>query len=221
MTSDVDLAEMYDRRFAGEAKFRSAMWQLLCRSFFQRYIDRNATVLEIGAGHCEFINSIDARNKIAVDLSTDTHLYAAPGVRVIHSASTDLSALDDHSVGVAFASNFFEHLSRPDILTTLRELRRVLVPGGRLLILQPNIRYCYRDYWMFFDHITPLDDHSLVEALQLSGFEATEVIRRFLPFTTKSALPKSLLLLRIYIAVPLLWRLFGAQSFVVARPSRS
>jgi len=221
MSSGVDLARMYSRRFSGDAPFRMAMWQMLCRTFFQRYIDRNSTVLEIGAGHCEFINSIEAARKFAVDLSTDTEQHAAPGVNVVRSASTDLSALSDHSADVAFASNFFEHLSRPDILATLRELKRVVAPEGRLLILQPNIRYCSRDYWMFFDHITPLDDYSLVEALELSGFEAIEVIRRFLPFTTKGGLPKSLLLLRIYLAVPLLWRVFGAQSFIVARPARS
>ena len=218
MSSGTDLAGMYDRRFAGEAQFRVAMWQVLCRKFFQRYVDRNATVLEVGAGHCEFINNIEAAKKIAVDLSNDTPHYANADVTVIQSASTDLSAIAAHSADVAFASNFFEHISKPDILTTMRELRRVLRPDGKLLILQPNIRYCARDYWMFFDHITPLDDSSMVEALELCGFEAVEVIRRFLPFTTKSALPKSLALLRVYLAVPLLWRFFGAQSFVVARP---
>ena len=86
-----------------------------------------------------------------------------------------------------------------------------------MLILQPNVRYCYRDYWMFFDHITPLDDRSLVEALEMTGFRPTTVIARFLPFTTKSRLPKSIALLRIYLSIPLLWRVLGAQSFIEAR----
>jgi SAM-dependent methyltransferase len=218
MSSNADLPGLYERRFAGEDAFRNSMWRILCRTFFQKYIDPGATVVEVGAGHCEFINQIGAARRIAVDLSTDTANYAAPGVEVVTSASTDLSAIENGSADVAFASNFFEHLSRPDILSTLRELRRVLRPDGRLLILQPNIRYCYRDYWMFFDHITPLDHHSVVEALEMSGFAPVQVIARFLPFTTKSALPKSLLLLRIYLALPILWRFLGAQSFIVARP---
>lgn len=221
MTAELDLAAIYDRRFAGEAKFRTAMWRVLCRRFFQRYIDERATVLEIGAGHCEFINNIGAARRVAVDLSPDTPRYAAAGVEVIVSVSTTLSAIGNHTVDVVFVSNLFEHLSRSEILATLRELNRVLVPHGRLLVLQPNIRYCYRDYWMFFDHITPLDDRSLIEALQLTGFVPVTVIPKFLPFTTKSALPKSLTLLRIYLAVPLLWRMFGAQAFIVARPSGS
>ncbi len=216
---ELDLTAAYERRFAGEAVFRNAMWRILCQRFFQAYVDRAATVLEVGAGHCEFINNIAAGKKVAVDLNPETARHAAPDVTVIHCASTSLAGIEDRSVDVAFASNFFEHLSRADILATLQELRRTLRPSGRLLILQPNIRYCYRDYWMFFDHITPLDDRSLSEALENSGFTVERLIRRFLPFTTRGRLPNSLTLLHIYLSVPLLWRVFGAQSFIAARPT--
>ena len=217
MTTDLDLAGVYRRRFSGEDAFRNAMWEVLCRRFFQKYVDSGAAVLEVGAGHCEFINNIRAGRKIAVDLNEDTPRLAASDVEVIHAPSTDLSAVAGRSIDVAFASNFFEHLTRPDILATLNGMARVLKPDGRLLVLQPNIRFCYRDYWMFFDHITPLDDRSLVEALEMCGFTPVKVIERFMPFTTKSSLPQSLLLLNVYLSFPILWRFFGAQSFVVAR----
>lgn len=221
MSPELDVAAVYDRRFAGEAAFRDAMWKVLCSRFFQRYVDRDAVVMEVGAGHCEFINNIAARRKIAVDLSMDTPNYAHPNVEVVTTSAADLRAIPDGSVDVAFASNFFEHLSRDEIVLTLRELRRTLSERGRLLVLQPNIRYCYRDYWMFFDHVTPIDDRSLVEVLQMTGFAPVHLIRRFLPFTTKGRLPSSLALLKIYLAVPLLWRFFGAQTFVVAKLTKS
>lgn len=217
MNGDI-LPDLYRRRYADDARFRTAMWVVLCRRFFQAWVDPGAAVVELGAGHCDFINNIVAGRKIAVDLSPDTATHAATGVQVVTSLSTDLSAIADRSADVVFASNFFEHLTREDILATLREVKRILDPDGRLLILQPNIRYCYRDYWMFFDHITPLDDRSLIEALETTGFTPVKVIRRFLPFTTKSRLPKSVALVRLYLAVPLLWRVFGAQSFIAARP---
>jgi SAM-dependent methyltransferase len=217
MSGEFDLPRLYERRFAGDAEFRNAMWKLLCERFFQKYIDPATTVLEIGAGHCEFINHIAARRRIAVDLSTDTAGHAAPDVEVLTAPSTNMDQIADGSVGVAFASNFFEHLTRADIVATMRELHRVLVPGGRVLILQPNIRFCPRDYWMFFDHITPLDDRSVVEALEMTGFTPEKVIARFLPFTTKSHLPKSITLLNLYLRIPLLWRVLGAQSFIAAR----
>jgi SAM-dependent methyltransferase len=117
---------------------------------------------------------------------------------------------------VAFASNFFEHLRRDDIAETMRQVAGVLRPGGRFLVLQPNYRYCYRDYWMFFDHVTPLDHRSLAEALETNGFEVRDTIVRFLPYTTKSRYPRSAALIRAYLRLPLLWRFLGSQTFMVA-----
>ena len=218
MSSTVDVEAIYKRRFTPDLASRQQMWRVLCKGFFQRFVPDTATVLEVGAGYCEFINTIRAGAKIAVDLNPDTRHYANPDIRVVETTSTDLSAIESGTIDVAFASNFFEHLTRGDILDTMREVARVLRPGGRFLILQPNIRFCARDFWMFFDHITPLDQYSLAEALEMSGFRVTKTIVRFLPFTTKSRLPKGAWLVRLYLRVPLAWRLLGQQSFVVAEP---
>ena len=102
------------------------------------------------------------------------------------------------------------------IIKTLKEIYRVLKRNGRLLILQPNIRYCFRDYWMFFDHITPLDDRSLSEALEISGFRIIKCIPKFLPYTVKSRFPKSSFLIKIYLKVPIFQKLFGKQAFIYA-----
>jgi ubiquinone/menaquinone biosynthesis C-methylase UbiE len=210
------LERIYGKRFGLDMAFRQKMWRVLCRRFFQRFVPPESTVMEVGAGYCEFINTIQARRKIAVDLNPATAEMAAQGVEVVLTTATDLSAIPDGSIDVAFASNFFEHISRDDILLTMREVARTLRPGGRFLVLQPNIRYCARDFWMFFDHITPLDQHSLTEALEMCGFQPLKTIVRFLPYSTKGKLPKSLFLVRAYLAVPLVWRFLGQQTFVVA-----
>ena len=212
-----ELSGMYHRRFGSDIEFRQRMYKVLCGEFFQRYIPKDATVLDIAAGYCEFINNIEAGQKIALDLNPDIKKYAAADVKVLESRSTEMKGLADESVDAAFTSNFLEHLSRDDITKTIRETRRVLKKGGRLLILQPNIRFCHRDYWMFFDHVTPLDDRSLCEVLEVNGFEIVESRPRFLPYTTKGRLPKSIPLLRIYLRMPLAHRILGKQAFVYAR----
>jgi hypothetical protein len=80
------------------------------------------------------------------------------------------------------------------------------------------VRYCAKDYWMFFDHITPVDDRALVEVLTATGYDVDLCIPRFLPYTTKSRLPSTAALVRAYLKVPLAWRVLGAQAFVVATP---
>ncbi|HTV01708.1 MAG TPA: class I SAM-dependent methyltransferase [Luteitalea sp.] len=213
----VDVREIYQRRFADTLAFRRQMWDVLCRDFFQAHVPTAATVVEIGAGYCEFINHIQAGRKFAVDLNPDTVRHANPDVTVITSSTAQID-LPSGSADIAFASNFLEHLTREDILATLREVRRILRPDGRFLILQPNIRYCREDYWQFFDHITPLCERSLGEALATTGFDLTYVLPRFLPFTTQGRLPNSIALLKWYLRLPLAWRFLGKQSFLIAAP---
>jgi ubiquinone/menaquinone biosynthesis C-methylase UbiE len=208
--------KIYKRRFGGDRDFRDRMYKVLCLDHFQKYVPRDSVILDLAAGYCEFINNIDARERIAVDINPDVTRYAARGVKTILSSSTDMKAVDDSSVDIVFAGNFFEHLTKEDIVKTVREIHRVLKDSGRVLVLQPNIRYCYKDYWMFFDHVSPLDDRSMSEALEANGFKVIECIPRFLPYSTKSMMPKSIFLLRLYLRVHLLRRVFGSQAFICA-----
>jgi ubiquinone/menaquinone biosynthesis C-methylase UbiE len=107
------------------------MWGVLCKYFFQRYVKKDAVVLDLAAGYCEFINNITAKRKIAVDLNEDIRQFANDDVEVLLSKSDDLSALEDSSVDVIFVSNFFEHLqSKEVLLSTLSECNRILNMGG-------------------------------------------------------------------------------------------
>jgi len=214
-----DLETLYTRRFGAESDQRQDLWQVLCSDFFQKFVPADSVVLDVAAGHCEFVNNIDASRRIAVDLNPDVVHRAGPGVEAHVCRSDAMTVLAAGSVDRVFVSNFFEHVSRDVILSTLEEIRRVLRLDGQLLILQPNIRYCAKDYWMFFDHVTPVDDRALVEALRATGYHVESCLPRFLPYTTKSRLPSSPALVRLYLKMPLAWRVLGAQAFVVARPA--
>lgn len=193
------------------------MWGVLCKNFFQRYVPEKSTTLDLGAGFCEFINSITSKNKIACDINEDMRAYADDDVEVIIGDSVNMPMIGNESVDVVFISNLFEHLVKEDIVKTLMEVKRILKPGGKILILQPNIRYCVRDYWMYYDHITPLDDRSMTEVLEIIGYEILKCIPRFLPYTTKGKYPKSALLVKLYLKLPFLHKILGQQLFLIAK----
>ena len=104
----------------------------------------------------------------------------------------NLTAIANSSMSVLYASHIFEHIRRPLVNTTLSEWRRVLAPGGMLLlavpdieaiakmILDPDLRY--KDKVILMDviygggenewnmHYAGYFDESLCNLLQENGF---------------------------------------------------
>ncbi len=213
------LARLYRARFSStDIAKKDKVWAILCENFFSRFVNPADRVLEIAAGYCEFINHIRAAEKYAYDANPDTLAYAAKDVKVVIGDCRKMSELKPEYFDVAFASNFFEHLeSKHDMDLVLAQTRERLRPGGRLLVLQPNIRYLGARYWDFYDHITPLTHLSLHEGLVKNGFEVELLIPKFLPYSFKSRFPTARWMVRLYLQMrPVQW-LLGKQMFAVAK----
>ncbi|HSW66705.1 MAG TPA: class I SAM-dependent methyltransferase [Bacillota bacterium] len=208
------LDQVYRQRFS-EVERRKELWTILTQRFFQQYVDKeHDIVLDVPCGYAEFINAVECKKKYAADINEDVKQYVSKDVVFLLDSSTKLS-LPKASVTKIFVSNFFEHLSHDDIEKTIREFTRVLKPGGQVLILQPNIRFVGKDYWMFFDHITPIDDRALEEAFVALGFDLKLRILKFMPFTTRSRYPAKAAFVKLYLSLPILWRIFGKQTFMI------
>jgi SAM-dependent methyltransferase len=213
----VDFTPLYESRFDDEdRRFKVELWRILVEDHFQAYIGAGDTVVDLGAGDCEFINAVRCGRKIAVDLDPRTGDRAIDA-EVVARSSDDLAPIESGAVDVVFASNFFEHLpTKATLLSTLGECHRILRPGGKLLILQPNIRYLSGRYWDYLDHHIPLSHVTMVEALELTGFRPDEVVPRFLPYTIKNQwVPRHGGFVRAYLRLKPAWWIFGRQMFVV------
>jgi ubiquinone/menaquinone biosynthesis C-methylase UbiE len=197
---------------------RAAVWKTIC-AWLQRDVPPSAIVLDLGAGYCDFANHIRAARKIAVDVVDSVRYAAAGDVEVRVGSCTRLAFAADESVDVVFASNLLEHLPVTDIELTLAEVRRVLKPGGKLLIIQPNFRYCYREYFDDYTHVTIFTDRSLCDVLSMAGLKPMKVIRRFLPFSMASRLPVVVPLVWLYLRSPI--KPFAGQMYVVAQKPES
>jgi SAM-dependent methyltransferase len=214
-----ELTELYRIRFAEDQLPRkNAIWQVICRNYLQQFVRKTDTVVDVACGYGEFLNNIEAAKKIAVDLNLDALRHLDNSIEFHQTRATELGTVVNGTADVLFTSNFLEHL--PDKKTLDEFLDQVLIalkPGGRYMILGPNLRYLPGQYWDFYDHHLGLTHLSLTEALQMKGFEVELCIDRFLPFTTQGALPTHPFLVRIYLAMPFVWRLLGKQFFIVAR----
>ena len=213
------LTRIYEYRFSEERRRKKyEVWQTLCESFFQRFIRPEDTVLDIGCGMGEFLNNVRCRRRIGVDLYADSRKYLAAEVEFHVTAAHDLSGIADASVDFAFCSNLLEHM--PDKQTVDAVLSAVLTrlrPGGRFMIMGPNMRMIPHEYWDFWDHYVAISDRSLCEALYGAGYEIESSVARFLPYTTRGRLPQHPFFVRMYVRCPLIWRLLGKQFLVTGR----
>ena len=213
------LAKLYSNRFNyQEQQAKLKLWRVLNQKFLQKHVGRNSVVLDIGGGYCEFINQIQAKEKYLIDLNPDSKKFANQEVHVlnINILNSEQIQLFNKQVDCIFVSNFFEHLqSKEDLVSVLAFCFDCLKANGSLLIIQPNFKYSYREYYDFIDHQLPITHISLEELLKTIGFKIDILIPRFLPFSTKGR-PSSPKLLEIYLRLPFLWRFIGAQMFIKA-----
>jgi SAM-dependent methyltransferase len=212
------LQEEYRARFERSQNHRRAVWRILCADFFSRYVPESSTVLDVGCGWGEFINQIPARRKYAIDLNPDAGLKLDSSVQFIHQDCSAPWPLETESLDVVFSSNFLEHLPNKSLIEqTLAQAYRALRPGGTICLMGPNIRFCFSQYWDFWDHHVPISDRSIVEALKLAGFQIVRQEDRFLPYTMSEGVQAPIVFVRAYLRLPFAWRWFGKQFLVIAR----
>lgn len=212
-----DLQTIYSQRFATNQAYRQKVWQVLIAGFFKQFITPTASVLDLGCGYGEFINQIAAGKKYGMDLNADTAKHLAKGVTFLRQDCSQPWPLPENTLDIVFTSNFFEHL--PDKATlgrTLEQAQRCLKAGGRLIALGPNIKYVPGAYWDFWDHYLPLTELSLSEGLRNRGFVIDRCEPRFLPYTMVGR-EYPVVLVRLFLKVPLAWKILGKQFLVVAR----
>ena len=214
------LPELYDARFdEREATAKDAVWREIVR-FLARYIDAAAPVMDLACDRGHFIRHVTASERWATDIR-DMRSVLPEDIRFVQSSGLDLAAVVPNGYfGTVFMSNYLEHLESSDaVIDQLRVARQLLRPGGRVIVLQPNIRLVGPRYWDFIDHKVALTERSLLEAAELADLRTVELITRFLPYSTKGRLPADPRLVRAYLAFRPAWRLMGRQTLLVAKAS--
>lgn len=205
----------YKTRYVWD-KNRTVVWREIVR-YLAKFLSEDGVVLDIGAGYCDFINSVKAKKKIALDYSPDFKQYASPDVETIQSPVTDMSRVGSDSVDIVFASNLLEHLTEDELGQTMNEIKRVLNKDGALILMQPNYRLCAKNYFDDPTHKTIFTDTSLESFLISYNFEIILKKSRFLPFSMNSRpsmIPIFPLLIWTYLRLP--WKPFAGQMLFIS-----
>ena len=211
----MDLERLYTYRFKDVSQAdRDRVWALISADVHRR-MGRPQVVLDPAAGRGEFINSVPARERWAVD-QVDHGTQIDPAVKSLVASALEVDLPPDYFEGI-FVSNFLEHLPSPkSVGHFFARMHTALAPGGRIAVMGPNFRYCSRQYFDCADHVLPLSHVTVDEHLHAAGFIVDEVVARYLPYTFRSRLPASPGLVAAYLRIPAAHLLFGKQFLLVA-----
>jgi SAM-dependent methyltransferase len=208
---------IYEYRFKDVDKNKKLITWHEISNFIYKELNKPEKIIDPAAGECEFINSVPCKEKWAVDLNGEfisKYANSEVNIKIGDSLKMDLPSAYFDAV---FISNFLEHLnSYEEINLLLKNMYNSLKEGGRIAIMGPNFKYCFKEYFDFADHKTILTHISLEEHLYSAGFSIRKIIPRFLPVSFRGRLPVNKLIVRIYFLLPLLWKIVGKQFLIVA-----
>ena len=195
---------------------RALVWKVVAEHLAV-WMPQDGHVLEIGAGYCDWINNVAAARRVAADIWPETARYAAVGVEArILDVSRELSTFGPAAFDAVLASNILEHFEPAVATGVVDDIGRVLKPGGRLIIVQPNFRYAARQYFDDYTHRAVFTDVSLPNLLRAHGFLIDHVQPRFLPYSMRnSRLPIHAWAVRAYLWSPI--KPGAGQMLIVAR----
>jgi SAM-dependent methyltransferase len=124
----------------------------------------NLRLVDLGAADGALVEVCKQRGLVV------TGLDAVDGI----DFEKDAIPLPDASVDVVTAVSIIEHLRCANIF--LSEIRRILRPGGSLLLVTPNWYYSWRDFYNDPTHYHPYTPLSLAKELTNHGFSDIYVV---------------------------------------------
>ncbi len=141
-----------------------------------------ARVLDAGAGEAPYRELFGHCDYVTVDWEQSPH----PGGRSADViASLEQLPLADSSFDAVISTQVLEHV--PDPGAVLRELNRVLRPGGRLWLTAPLVAEVHEEPYDFFRY-TP---HGLASLLAGAGFDEVRIAPLTGYFTTMAQLARN------------------------------
>lgn len=175
-----------------EDRYRGSREEILHRlrdyvghvAFLKDVDEKKRRIIDLGCGRGEWLEILreEGLEGVGIDIN-EAQVEAARALDLkieIDDAISYLSKQKDRSVDFISAFHFIEHLEFPVLARLLKEVLRVLKPGGRLLLEAPNpetlIVGAYR-FWFDPTHVRPYPSELISLLLDSLGFKDLDVLR--------------------------------------------
>ena len=179
--------------------------ELYFNRWFREFSD---PILDVGCATGNFI-AIKPNLIEGIDIDEDSLAVArSRGFKVRKvDAQKPLEEVESSRYQGVYVKHVIEHL--PDPLSFLREVKRILKPGGKVVILTPNCPYMFtRGFWDDYTHVRPFTKRSLEMVAYDAGFRGINISEDFRCF------PGLGLLMRAFRISPRVLRFIQSILFI-------
>jgi SAM-dependent methyltransferase len=170
--SDSEEAEVRLHQHSGgenlEVMQEAKKYNKYLRDLVRQYAGNVSTALDFGSGIGTFSDSLGISPENVHCVEPDAGARELLASKGFH-AHASLAELDDSSVSYVFTLNVLEHIEDDDEI--LRELFRVLQPGGRLLVYVPAFNLLFSSMDAHVGHHRRYRLKALAEQMKQAGFE--------------------------------------------------
>jgi 2-polyprenyl-3-methyl-5-hydroxy-6-metoxy-1,4-benzoquinol methylase len=144
-------------------------------------IQPGMTILEIGSGRGEFLYAFKNQGLICsgIDLDANAKKYTNDIEISILDVTKDIFPFEENSFDVIFHKSVIEHMYSPEHM--MNETRRILKPGGKIIILTPEWSSQMHVFYDDITHCRPYNTTALKETLEMFDFDliTVEIFRQF------------------------------------------
>jgi ubiquinone/menaquinone biosynthesis C-methylase UbiE len=149
-------------------------------------------IWEVGAGNGNAAIPLKKAGIAAIGiepLSTGSESLVHNGIIAYEGTLEDL-AFPDSSIDAIGIFDVLEHIEQPG--TVLTEIRRVLKPGGLLIVSVPANQWLFSDFDISIGHYRRYSRKSLQQLLEKNGFNSNKIKYLFLSFVPPAFMLRTL-----------------------------
>ena len=147
----------------------------LCAHLVQRFnIPKKAKILDVGCGRGDFLEAFQTQGLEASGIDREPSAASvAPSVAVKYcDLEKDTFPFADGTFDVVFSKSVLEHLFNPEKF--LLECRRILKPGGRIVLMTPDWVSQMKIFFDDYSHRQPYTVTGVKDVLDIFGFKETQ-----------------------------------------------